>query len=68
MAGIAGPSAVSGPPGAADVTPLVGGVHLPTTEPWAPATAEMWANVPELGLVWRQRGCAAALGRVVLVG
>jgi hypothetical protein len=53
---------------AADVTPLVGGVRLPAIEPWAPAAAELWANIPELGLVWRQRGCAAVLGRVVLVG
>ncbi len=51
----------------AEVTPLVSGWRLPAVGGWSRARVDVQVNVAELGLVWRQRGCSAALGDVVLV-
>ncbi len=55
------------PDRAADVNPVVSGVRLPAVAGWTRARVDVQVNVAELGLVWRQRGCCAALGDVVLV-
>ena len=51
----------------AEVSPVVSGVRLPAVTGWSPTLVDVQVNVAELGLVWRQRGCRAALGDVVLV-